>query len=153
MIPAWSSGTGAAGVLGSISYAALTTFAGMHPRTAMKIMLIIPVLEAITFWLILRTPQKKREDINMPEIVIATIDCTKCPSTTAIDDKFKGIKAKLKSLPPLLTFIAPLVIVFIFEYTCVSGFVSITRYELQTATLFNTHQVTKPPHFLISFTV
>lgn len=98
----------------------------MHPRTAMKIMLIIPVLEAITFWLILRTPQKKTEDIDMPEIMIATIDCTKCPSTTAIDGKFKGIKAKLKSLPPLLTFIAPLVIVFIFEYTCVSGFVSIT---------------------------
>lgn len=124
MIPAWSSGTGAAGVLGSISYAALTTFGGMHPRSAMQVMLIIPVVDAIAFWILLRAPPIKSDDSIATEVTIATIDCTKCPSPPVIEDKFKGLKKKLNALPTLLNFIAPLVLVFIFEYTCVSGFVS-----------------------------
>lgn len=114
-------------MLGSISYAALTSFAGMHPRSVMQIMLIIPVLDAIAFWILLRAPPKKDDDSTVPQVSIATIDYIKCPSPPAIDTKLKGIKTKLKTLPALFTFIAPLVLVFIFEYTCVSGFVSLTE--------------------------
>ena len=45
----WGSGTGAAGVGGSLIYAALTTFAGVSPRTTILIMLFIPVLLAIGY--------------------------------------------------------------------------------------------------------
>ncbi len=46
-VSAWSSGTGAAGLLGSLSYAALTGPLGIKPRTAMLILLFIPVLQVI----------------------------------------------------------------------------------------------------------
>ena len=46
-VSAWSSGTGAAGVLGALSYAGLTGPLGVNPRTAILILLFIPVLQAI----------------------------------------------------------------------------------------------------------
>lgn len=46
-ITAWSSGTGAAGVLGALSYAALTGPIGVSPKTAMLILLFIPVLQVL----------------------------------------------------------------------------------------------------------
>jgi len=44
-VSAWSSGTGAAGIFGSLSYAALTGPLGVKPRTAILILLFIPVLQ------------------------------------------------------------------------------------------------------------
>ncbi len=46
-VGAWSSGTGAAGLFGALSYAALTGPLGIKPRTAMLILLFIPVLQVI----------------------------------------------------------------------------------------------------------
>ncbi len=46
-VTAWSSGTGAAGLLGSFSYAAMTGPLHIKPRTAILILLFIPVLQAI----------------------------------------------------------------------------------------------------------
>jgi battenin len=46
-VTAWSSGTGAAGLLGSFSYAALTGPLHVKPKTAMLILLFIPVLQVI----------------------------------------------------------------------------------------------------------
>ncbi len=44
-VTAWSSGTGAAGLLGSLSYAGLTGPLKIKPKTAMLILLFIPVLQ------------------------------------------------------------------------------------------------------------
>ncbi len=46
-VTAWSSGTGAAGLLGSLSYTALTSLLHVKPRTAILILLFIPVLQVI----------------------------------------------------------------------------------------------------------
>jgi len=46
-VSAWSSGTGAAGLLGSFSYAAMTGPLKVKPRTAILILLFIPVLQVI----------------------------------------------------------------------------------------------------------
>ena len=46
-VTAWSSGTGAAGLFGSLSYALMTGPMGIKPRTAILILLFIPVLQAI----------------------------------------------------------------------------------------------------------
>ncbi len=46
-VTAWSSGTGAAGLLGSLSYAGLTGPLGIKPRTAILILLCVPVLQVI----------------------------------------------------------------------------------------------------------
>ncbi len=46
-VTAWSSGTGAAGLLGSLSYTALTSLMHVKPRTAILILLFIPVLQVV----------------------------------------------------------------------------------------------------------
>ena len=50
MISAWSSGTGGAGIIGSLAYAGLTEphLANLAPKTALLVMLIVPILFAIT---------------------------------------------------------------------------------------------------------
>ena len=58
----WGSGTGAAGVGGSLIYAALTTLAGVSPRTTILIMLFIPVLLAISY--IFLPPYEKVDDVG-----------------------------------------------------------------------------------------
>uniref|UniRef100_A0AC34FM24 Uncharacterized protein n=1 Tax=Panagrolaimus sp. ES5 TaxID=591445 RepID=A0AC34FM24_9BILA len=54
----WSSGSGAAGIISSFSYAALTEphFANFSPKATLLVMLIIPFLYAATFWLIMDVP-------------------------------------------------------------------------------------------------
>ncbi|GMR52594.1 hypothetical protein PMAYCL1PPCAC_22789, partial [Pristionchus mayeri] len=58
MISAWSSGTGGAGVVGSFAYAALTepSLGGLSPTNALLVMLVVPALFAISYWVILKMP-------------------------------------------------------------------------------------------------
>ena len=56
VIGAWSSGTGASGVIGAGSYAVLTSM-GLSPHNTVLLMLIIPVGLAITFFCVV-TPTK-----------------------------------------------------------------------------------------------
>lgn len=55
MVSTWSSGTGAAGFFGALSYMALTAI-GLTPRTTILIMLVIPVTMWIAFFLVLVPP-------------------------------------------------------------------------------------------------
>lgn len=59
----WSSGTGAAGVFGSISYAGLLDM-GMTPGTSLQLMEVIPVLMAVTFWIILKPPKMNEASVT-----------------------------------------------------------------------------------------
>lgn len=93
----------------------------------MRVLLIIPILEALTFWMLLRLPKSKTETPNTRDIEVATIEVNCEPNECAlpkIEIKLSGVQAKLQCLPSLVTFICPLVLVFIFEYICVSGLVS-----------------------------
>ncbi|KAM9305387.1 battenin [Gastrophryne carolinensis] len=51
----WSSGTGGAGILGALSYLGLTV-AGLSPRNSLLVMLIIPGLLLISYFLLLLRP-------------------------------------------------------------------------------------------------
>ncbi|CAF3045411.1 unnamed protein product [Rotaria sp. Silwood2] len=48
-VSAWSSGTGAAGLLGALSYAGLTSLLKLSPKTAILILLFIPVIQVISY--------------------------------------------------------------------------------------------------------
>ncbi|EYC10320.1 hypothetical protein Y032_0056g2677 [Ancylostoma ceylanicum] len=63
-IAAWSSGTGAAGLLGSFSYAFLTdrSMADLQPKVALLIQLFIPIVFAITYFFVLVVP----DDVHQP---------------------------------------------------------------------------------------
>ncbi|CAF1244818.1 unnamed protein product [Rotaria sp. Silwood1] len=62
-VSAWSSGTGAAGLLGALSYAGLTSLLKLSPRTAILILLFIPVLQVISYIMVgaSQTAAKHRE--------------------------------------------------------------------------------------------
>lgn len=89
-------------------------------------MLIVPVIQAATFWFLLRSPREQAAESGVINIAtIESINCTPRNVNQPIsEEKIKGVKAKLKFVPKLAGFIIPLVIVFIFEYICVSGLVS-----------------------------
>lgn len=126
MITAWSSGTGSAGIVGSLSWAGLIAL-GISPRDVLRLMLVIPAIQALTFWFLLRSPRKQKLKSSAGPVDIVTIESNDCGSDCvlpSLDVKLSGLKAKLKFVPKLAGFIAPLVIVFIFEYICVSGLVS-----------------------------
>lgn len=126
MIAAWSSGTGSSGIISSISWASLIAL-GVDPRDAMRLMLIVPIIQVFAFWILLRAPRSQIIKDKSQKIDISTIESSHCPTDCVLPNlevKISGLKAKLKCLPSLTTFICPLVLVFIFEYICVSGLVS-----------------------------
>jgi len=68
VISTWSSGTGASGLLGAVSYAAITS-AGISPRTTVLLMLVVPIMMSVTFFFILEHEQSR---VHRPSLVV---DC------------------------------------------------------------------------------
>lgn len=96
-------------------------------------MLIVPAIQAVTFWILLRSPTSQPNDDTTGVKNIAIIEMNNNAAENVHPDtevKLDGVKAKLKFIPKLTGFIAPLVIVFIFEYICVSGLVSIFSFSV-----------------------
>ncbi|XP_044016322.1 battenin-like isoform X2 [Aphidius gifuensis] len=111
-ITAWSSGTGGAGIIGSISYAGLRMI--FNIETTILVMLIVPISEAIAFWLILVHPKDK---IIIDYGVDSQEEIIKFPK--------KNLKQKFELLPRLLVYAIPLGLVYLFEY-----FINMGLYEL-----------------------
>lgn len=152
VIVAWSSGTGSSGIIGSTSWAALTAI-GFDPRDILRLMLIVPAIQAAAFWLLLRSPttqanntpdQSRKVDIATIESTIGQPNCV-LPN---VENKLSGFKSKLKCLPSLVTFICPLVFVFIFEYICVSGLV-----RVRVQIYFYAHNLTSVYYSVSAFSV
>ncbi|CAJ0582768.1 unnamed protein product, partial [Mesorhabditis spiculigera] len=62
-ITSWSSGTGMAGILGSILYAAMTDprMLGLSPKISLLLMLIAPFIFTLTYWMVLvRAPTVRK---------------------------------------------------------------------------------------------
>ncbi|PSN31286.1 hypothetical protein C0J52_22287, partial [Blattella germanica] len=132
VISTWSSGTGAAGILGSLSYAGLTAFVG--PSTTILIMVLIPMIMALAFWLLLRIPDsdkvtwtryleygctEERSADNSPTKGNKTDNCDVIPPESLT------LKEKICMIPGLLRYMVPLTLVYLFEY-----FVNQGLYEL-----------------------
>ncbi|XP_049817176.1 battenin-like isoform X2 [Aethina tumida] len=102
VVSTWSSGTGGAGVIGAISYS-LLHYIGM--RLALKIMIIIPIIMGLTFWILL--PKPFGENI---------LEVQKEVNTLELKSPREAIKYKLKLIPGLLKYIIPFSLVYLFEY-------------------------------------
>lgn len=134
MVSTWSSGTGGAGIIGSVSYAGLTAI-GLTPMNTLLIMLIVPAIEAVAFWIVLRKPTKVLIDPSISkekeiDSVASKDDLegSTSTSTTPLNEDEKpliGFKQKLNYVPSLLKFIIPLTLVYLFEY-----FINQGLYEL-----------------------
>lgn len=123
MVSTWSSGTGGAGILGSISYAALIAL-GVSPVNTMLIMLLVPLLEGGTFWLLLRNPSTiKNCDLEL--------SATETPNN--LENVHENLEAKftlgdkIRYIPSLYNYLIPLLLVFVFEYFINQGLVSMFK--------------------------
>ncbi|XP_054153369.1 battenin-like [Oppia nitens] len=125
VISYWSSGTGASGLLGSLSYAFLTTI-GLTPKTTLLVMLVIPVLMAFTFWCIITEPTVPHDD-SIAEVISPLIcdestdgvdDCT--DETIVLNPNNSGDKMTIWQMivyiKSLLKYMLPLMFVYLFEY-------------------------------------
>lgn len=111
VVSTWSSGTGAAGVFGALSYAGFTS-AGVSPRNTVLIMNVIPFTLGISYWFILEHPK----DVNEREPLLET---ARTDSVTGSDMQPADpltFKTKLIITKSLLKFMLPLFFVYFAEY-------------------------------------
>lgn len=111
VITCWSSGTGGAGIFGAVSYACLKIW--LSTKQTLLLMLIIPVLEGIAFWIILEKP---KETVESEKNGIGSRE-------QKIKVQEKRLKEKLRLVPTLLKYMLPLGLVYLFEYFINQGLV------------------------------
>ncbi|XP_060846817.1 battenin [Rhopalosiphum padi] len=116
VITSWSSGTGAAGILGALTYAGLTGVFHLSPSTTMYLMLSVPFLMAVSFWVLLEHP-KKDQISTMPN---------DCPD---LSTNSQSLSNKLSYVPSLLKFMIPLGLVYFFEYLINQGLFELVYFE------------------------
>lgn len=140
VVSTWSSGTGGSGVIGSLSYAALISL-GVSPVDTMLIMLSVPILEGVAFWLILRRPSvittthgidNTQFEIQSTETLSATDTFDNVNLNTRDDDAERnnsdtpfGLKEKFLYMPSLLKYMVPITLVYFLEYFINQGLVSV----------------------------
>ncbi|CAF0759189.1 unnamed protein product [Brachionus calyciflorus] len=113
-IPAWGSGTGAAGIIGSFGYAGLTSL-GLSSRNTILIMLFIPVLMLISFNTLPTVDYNKKRFKNVNEETEPGVGNKIVPQSVEFKQKLSFIH-KVKSIRHVLKFMIPLFIVYFSQY-------------------------------------
>ncbi|CAI2353307.1 unnamed protein product [Caenorhabditis sp. 36 PRJEB53466] len=123
-IAGWSSGTGMAGLLGSFSYAFLTEphMANLTPKTALLIQLFIPVVFAISYFILLEKP----ESIYSPSVHPKTWIVPKgyddfIVSKHRVPQRQLGPWERVQLIIPMLHLMIPLAFVYVGEYMINQG--------------------------------
>lgn len=113
VISTWSSGTGGAGVIGALSYTGLTAL-GLSPKATMLVMLVVPTLEAASFWILLRHKDTSRDPLEVnPEAAKPTVDYSALPEN---ERPLENWRQKINYIPSLFIYMIPLILVYLFEY-------------------------------------
>lgn len=125
-ISSWSSGTGAAGVIGALSYSMLRQI-GLSCYNTLMLMILVPLIEFTIYMTMLSSPviisndtldNQNSSDENSP-----LIQQERNPSNTVLT-----FAEKLALFPMLLVYIVPLSLVYFFEYYINQGLVSCLEY-------------------------
>ncbi|KAK3927053.1 Battenin, partial [Frankliniella fusca] len=125
IIALWSSGTGAAGVLGSVSYLGLSTI--LSPRDSILFMNLAPAATMLAFWGLLVRP---RIDDNGPRHAGACAP-EKVKDGVPMFSSTASFTDKLGDIPPLLKYICPLFAVYLFEYFINQGLFELIQYDVE----------------------
>ena len=126
VISGWSSGTGAAGVIGAGSFAALTSL-GLAPRTTVLIMVVVPLGMALSFWGLLKPDESTSRPIGIEDnqplleeeedtlgIIEDNDEHRDAPPPLTVIEKLVRTKSLLK-------YMIPLGLVYYFEYLINQG--------------------------------
>lgn len=137
VISTWSSGTGGAGIAGSLSYAGLIEL-GLTPVATLLVMLVVPAIEGVAFWVILRRPDqviiKKINGVDNRAVDVDAVETSKNDERKIDvyeeeDKPLLTFKDKMKYLPTLLKFIIPLTTVYLFEYFINQGLFELVNFS------------------------
>lgn len=118
VIATWSSGTGGAGIIGALSYASLTTW--LSNEDTLLVMLVVPIIQGITFWLVLVHPPQSSIPITKNGID---------SQEHIIEVPRKSFKEKINLVPGLLKYMIPLGLVYLFEYFINQGLYELIEFD------------------------
>ncbi|CAJ0964128.1 unnamed protein product, partial [Mesorhabditis belari] len=138
IISAWSSGTGGAGVVGSFAYAALTEphLGNLSPKSALLVMLVIPVIFAVAYWILLEFPSTVYSPGYNPSTWLipegyegeddiekdgSQDNLKKLETETRVPQRVTNFKEKMFLIKPLLKLMIPLSVVYFAEYLINQG--------------------------------
>lgn len=121
VVSTWSSGTGGAGIIGALSYSVLRA-AGLSTRQTLLVMILVPTLELLTFFLVLSPPEIRTSEVLSVEQRPLFEDSrnnqhNQLPPLNTIAEKFSYI-------PKLMIYFIPLTSVYFFEYFINQGLVN-----------------------------
>ncbi|KAJ8676049.1 hypothetical protein QAD02_011835, partial [Eretmocerus hayati] len=119
VISTWSSGTGGAGVIGASSYAILSMF--LDSKETVLVMVIVPIIQALTFWLILLHPE--------PTMVLVTDNGGVGSQEQMIEAPKMTLSQKFNLVPKLLKYMIPLGLVYLFEYFINQGLYELVEFR------------------------
>lgn len=118
VVSTWSSGTGAAGVIGALSYTFLQQL-GM--KTTLQILLIVPAMMGLSFWILLPSPSE--------EDIAHALQIQKIVNMEELKNPLEVIKKKLSLIPGLMKYILPFSIVYVFEYFINQGTFELIKFK------------------------
>lgn len=141
VISTWSSGTGAAGLFGALTYASLLAI-GMTAEMTMMLMLVVPMLQAFAFFVLLRPPTRNRVPRSSNSSVASTASIVNDPTYYSSFDApnpghlldaqhnqpLLGFRNRIRYIPKLLKYIMPLFFVYLCEYFINMGLVCSCTY-------------------------
>jgi len=127
VISAWSSGTGGAGVIGAGSYALLTLI-GVSPRTAVLLMLGVPLSMVVTFFVVLDPPQQRPSPRRLPG--------DRAPLVGSYESLYPRMemREKLATVRGILHYMLPLGGVYFFEYLINQGLFELMYFPASSLT-------------------
>lgn len=115
VISTWSSGTGAAGVIGSISYALMRKI-GLSSYQTLLLMIFVPIIEILIYAVVLSKPRS----VNRLEVDREAEPLI--PDQSSQDEGYEEeeteitLRQKLAYIPKLMIYFIPLMFVYFFEY-------------------------------------
>ncbi|XP_038069180.1 battenin-like isoform X1 [Patiria miniata] len=137
VVSTWSSGTGAAGLIGALSYAGLTEI--LTPRDSLLVMLIVPVAMVISYWgILVRAPtlQPHRDDQPVDEARRRLIECEPTEGVDDLDQDIKMaakehlmLKERIYHIKHLLKYMIPLMLVYFAEYFINQGLLELIYFQ------------------------
>lgn len=122
VIPAWSSGTGAAGVAGALTYSALYLLR-FSPESTLLLMLVVPLLQLVTFCFIVKEPYRAWTTVSGTSSTTSLIDHANYERGVTFSQPPLSFTQKLHYFPHLLKYILPLFVVYSSEYFINQGLV------------------------------
>lgn len=121
-ISTWSSGTGAAGIIGALSYSVLRLI-GLSSYNTLLVMIFVPIVELLVYKLVLSSPRRliraegaivDNSDENVPLMIPERV----------VQSTSLSFADKIAIIPHLFVYIVPLILVYFFEYFINQGLVS-----------------------------